>query len=845
VLDSRADGRIPVAPTHRWERGNGQVGVNAPNWLTFEVFRPYFDGGESAVTAIQARGPAVAAKLFTQHDTTTPRFGMVMPASFRGLLVEESRLAAYRVERPTDLPAELASPGWTALAEAYRYRDDLTGTDRSSLALWLVAAVLPTAVIELAPIDLAPERCGRPDAATVQLARATALFQRDGLTSATGAAFAALTEAPTPTVAQLQACAGWGYILARHAADWSAAEAYAARARRICNELSADLPAFARAVWQARLRLREVTLAERAEDLNLAWDLLEQAQCAGAESAAHTLEQEAVATEMRRRILDRRIEIAVKRGDDDAQEAAIREGLALDPYDVKIRMQAAQAAERRGEFDRALAGYLLASRLGPYGTGFALLRAAECATRLRHTELARVLCERAVRAAPRSERARAALVEMCAATSDEPMAAMLRRPADGYRANWHYRMYGAYFNLGPAQSPCLYASIPTFAYEFAVAGACPRLDLQRIMPPAFRRNLVRESGLPEFAVRHPAHLPDVLRTPAWDQLCYWIAGFGRSDLRRQYLIGKLLFRLGFRTVVMELMPDRPVADLREPLEFYHYRLREMARYTDSVGGRVRVEPSGAFAMVDHPACPLHLKLTGATFAVVYTARGTKSVADAARWRDRAQEYLDAVLDSDEFTPFEKTMLESRFYRGVGFVPFMRGDRAGTVADMERAEELARAVPAGDAWEEYLRRENLHACLESRSKEAFGLGDIPRGHRRTEAFLALDPHDPKSQIELAESLTKQRRFAEAGEAYLRAARLGPLGTALAYAMAGECFTRAGNDTVAEDCFVQALRIDPYAISAARGWQRVAGDGTGPLAQEYVTQLEAWGAQRGER
>jgi tetratricopeptide (TPR) repeat protein len=186
------------------------------------------------------------------------------------------------------------------------------------------------------------------------------------------------------------------------------------------------------------------------------------------------------------------------------------------------------------------------------------------------------------------------------------------------------------------------------------------------------------------------------------------------------------------------------------------------------------------------------------------------------------------------------MWHSRFYRGASFAPFLARDRAAVVADMDLSEELARAVPTSNPREEFLKAENLHACLESRSKEAFAMDDLALGHRRTEEFLALDPYDPKSNIELAESLLRQDRHREAGDAYLRAARLGPLGTAIAYSMAGECFDRAGERTLAEDCFVQALRVDPYSISAARGWRRVGS--ADPLAQQYADQLEAWGAAR---
>jgi tetratricopeptide (TPR) repeat protein len=837
-----------VVLVERWRRSHGRIGVSAPSWLTFEVHRPYFDGEQSELTAIQARGPVLAARRFEQRAPQAPRFGMVMPASFRQLLVEESRLTDYRVARPTDLPAALASPDWALLAEGFRDRGALDEVDRAGLALWLVAACLPDAVLDVAPSDADAGACADPLPALLQYARATALFQREGLSARTDAAFRPLVSAPRPTIAHVQAIAAWAYLTARHGADDSAALDQARQAARLLGVIAPTLPPFEQGIWRARLLLRESTYAERHRDLDAAWRLLGEASDASAQGAPATPEDGAVALEMRRRILDRRVEVAVRREDGPAEEAAIAEGIAIDPYCVKIRMQAAEAAERRGQLDDALAGFLLAARLGPYGTAFALLRAATCARRGGRDEVARVLEERAFRAAPRSERTRAALEAACTAAGDDALADVVRRAAGArsgapaYANNWHFQMYGAYFNLGPSHSPCLYARIPQLAYEFAVGGDYPRVDVQRVMPPAFRTNLVRESGLAAFGVSHPAELPPAYRTDAWEQLCAWVADFDRSDLQRQYLTSLVLFRLGFRTLVLELVPERPVSSLSTPLEFYHYHWRDIAQYAASVGTSL-VPPTVTFEMAEHPDCPLHLRLAAAVFGVVFSARETKSVDDAIRWREAAQAHLDAMLASDEFTPFEKTMLASRFYRGVSFVPHMLGKRIDLEEDMDRAESLAREVPASTPWERYLRQENLHACLESRSKEAFALRDIELGHRRTKEFLAIDPYDPKSHIELAESLAKQDRFREAADSYLRAARLGPLGTAIAYAMAGECFERAGDPVAAEDCFVQALRVDPYAVSAARGWRRsAAGTGQGGLAAEYADRLEEWGAAR---
>jgi Tfp pilus assembly protein PilF len=133
-------------------------------------------------------------------------------------------------------------------------------------------------------------------------------------------------------------------------------------------------------------------------------------------------------------------------------------------------------------------------------------------------------------------------------------------------------------------------------------------------------------------------------------------------------------------------------------------------------------------------------------------------------------------------------------------------------------------------------------MESRAKEALRLGDPALAHQRLTEGLALDPYHPLSTIELAESLAQQGKYAEAATYYQRAARLGPYGTALAYNMAGECLRKAGEDALAEDCFVQALRIDPHAVSAARGWQRTAGPALAQLAGEYADGLTAWGESR---
>ncbi|QNA77280.1 hypothetical protein C8250_040530 [Streptomyces sp. So13.3] len=835
----------------RWRFSHGVVGVNAPSWLTFEVHRPYLDGADSPLAEIQARAPLLAARRFDQRAATALRFGMNMPTSYRRLLIEESRLREYRAVVPTDLPAHLASASWTRLTQAYIRRAELDPVDRATLAQWLVAVCLPAAVLEVVPDDLDRLRCRDEVEATAQAARAAALFQAEGLSARTAAAFQVLVEDPPDTLCHAQAAGSWGYLLARHAGDDAAAPDLARQARELLARAAGGRTAFECAIAAVRLDLREVMRAEREEDFDGAATLLAAAAASLEPLTPAGPDDELLLLEARRRLIDRRLEIAVRREDAAGEQQALAEGIALDPYSVKIRMQAAQAQQRLGRPDRALAGYLHAARLGPLGTGFALVAAAECARQAGHEEFALLLAERAFRAAPRSARTKQLLVDGYARVGEEALAKVARRAGrrtcrpPGYENNWHYQMYASYFNLGRSRSPNLYAELPTLAYRHAAAGTAPEITYQRLMPPAFRGNLVRESGLAEFAVAHPAELPQHLRTPAWEHLCEWVDGFEKADPDRQLLTSALLFRLGFGRLVLDLIPQRPAAELSGPAELRLHHWRDLVRYVGSVGGgRQQVAaPTTSFDVARHPDCPLRLRFVIAVFAVVFHARETKSLDEALAWRAIAEQALTELLADPDCTPLDRLMLESRFYRSVTYVPFLQRDEARLTAEMDRAEELARAITSATPYEEFLRRENLRACLESRSKEALGFGREDLAHRRITEVIALDPYEPKSHIELAESLVRQGLHREAADAYLRAARLGPTSTAMSYGLAGECLAKAGLPELAEDCFIQSLRIDPYAVSSARGWARTGrDDGMGALGREYRDGLEAWAATR---
>jgi hypothetical protein len=366
----------------------------------------------------------VAASRFEKRAPTRLRFGMTMPASYRQLLIEESRLAAYQAANPADLPGELASPAWRRMSQAYLDRRDLDPVDRAGIAHWLIAVCLPDAVLDVVPQDLGADECQDPVAAVTQAARAIALFGSRGLSDRTRAAYACLTSRPAPTAVHVQSLASWGYILARHAADASAAPGLLDRATALLADITGKISEFEHGMLTTRLALRAVMHAERQGDfaaaaaqLKSAWDNLTALTPGDREDGL-------VLIESRRLRIDRRVEIAVRPATWLRKRRFAR--LRRSPC-VKIHMRLARRESAAGEHEQALAQYLHAARLGPYGTA-SRAAAGRGGAQDGHDEFARAPTERAPRRAARRRHPRRALVAACLDAGDEPLAEVTSAP---------------------------------------------------------------------------------------------------------------------------------------------------------------------------------------------------------------------------------------------------------------------------------------------------------------------------------------------------------------------------------------------------------------------------------
>jgi tetratricopeptide (TPR) repeat protein len=194
---------------------------------------------------------------------------------------------------------------------------------------------------------------------------------------------------------------------------------------------------------------------------------------------------------------------------------------------------------------------------------------------------------------------------------------------------------------------------------------------------------------------------------------------------------------------------------------------------------------------------------------VQKAKTRASLAELDDWSKRLEMAFAAVKDGEN--GFTAQLFRSRFYRGMGFLPQAAGDREAMIRTMDVAEHQARDLAPATAAEEILYRENLHAVLESRTKEALWLNDLDLAASRAAELTRVDRYDTKAWAELGQVHYLQENWQRAAEAYVVAAMLGPPASSVGRYMAGVCFRKLGLDFLAAFLFKETLEIDPLGIS----------------------------------
>jgi tetratricopeptide (TPR) repeat protein len=338
-------------------------------------------------------------------------------------------------------------------------------------------------------------------------------------------------------------------------------------------------------------------------------------------------------------------------------------------------------------------------------------------------------------------------------------------------------------------------------------------------PPSFREGLLRLTGLPRYRVRDPRELAPALRTPRWQRLCDALDRYDASPLEVRCRVVRLLGKLGLYRAVLDRVTEPGAQELGSsaPAAELAY-LRVLARVLISEDGEGPFDPAEFARLATHAPRGSPVRILALNHLAVQHAKRGDDIAAVERGLrlhhaeiQRARPGLDEVGYAVQM---------SRHHRAAGFLPMLRGDRAGVVREMEQCQRYAERLPRDTLEQRIAADELLHAALESRTKEALWLGDLGLAEARARRLVDLCPLDPVGRDHLAQVLLEQGRLEEALDVYLSAARLGAPEAEAAWFMAGQCYEALGAPERACDAYLTALRYDPLGISAAERLAAVA-------------------------
>jgi tetratricopeptide (TPR) repeat protein len=334
------------------------------------------------------------------------------------------------------------------------------------------------------------------------------------------------------------------------------------------------------------------------------------------------------------------------------------------------------------------------------------------------------------------------------------------------------------------------------------------------MPPAFRAQLASEAGDLQYAADDPRGLPSPLRTAPWEALCKALDEWHALPVERKCRLLILLHSLCFYALAEHLPSPYETTDWQRDVG-----AAELAFWAASSGFMVNLPKRMAdyvdadlsvFAALAREGPPASVvRFNGAVMVFVHKAKTGRPLDEISEWAAVVEgAFLDTVAG---LRGFAAELLTSRFYRAMGFLPQRAGDKSELVRVMDLAERHATRLTASDDAEQILRSENLHAVMESRTKEAISLGDLDTALVRAQRVVEVDPCDSKALVELGEVRFMRKEWQAAAQAYLAAATLGPPASAIGRHMAALCFKELGETTLSAFLFKETLETDPLGIS----------------------------------
>ncbi|WKU05362.1 tetratricopeptide repeat protein [Micromonospora sp. HUAS LYJ1] len=519
--------------------------------------------------------------------------------------------------------------------------------------------------------------------------------------------------------------------------------------------------------------------------------------------------------------------------------------LALDPTGAATRLLAADAARAAGDREAARTHYRVAARTGLTERTSALAGLLDLATPGANSEPT----DGSAPAADTGELVGAVadlLATDCRAERDRLAVLVARRPALEGRVcadavRWAVAVqhpaagarplplerYRPFLDLSPSaildpvDTPPVAIHTPLMSYAAVLERREPwfrEIHPQRATAVMFRDELQATAAVYGYA--SDAASADYATWLAASDGCPpevrdRLANVSDLPLLDRALLGRLLSALGFHAEAKRILPG-PDVPVRAPESAYALASWIFAEQMLTTGHAAELEPHFR-TLYDQLGDDVRYART----RVVTTINATVNAArrrepdTIARWRKLGEEDLARYTGLPEVSEFDAAIMTSRWFRAMGFLPFLTGDRDLLRADMDRWLGIAREVTGHDEHTRIIAADNYFPAVETAVRTHTFLDEHDAALALVDELAQrIDPIDPKTWLTAGELRYQAGDHDGALQAYLRAAHLQfPYGR-ISWFNAGQLHEQLGRADLAAECYRLSLAHWPTGVTPLR-------------------------------
>jgi tetratricopeptide (TPR) repeat protein len=385
-------------------------------------------------------------------------------------------------------------------------------------------------------------------------------------------------------------------------------------------------------------------------------------------------------------------------------------------------------------------------------------------------------------------------------------------------------LLGAYLDLTSETGPLHAQTVADAGQHLQDGAVMPTYQINTTS--VLRHNLAQECSV--CVLTDPRDLDSSARSSRWNGLCEFLDAWPDLDVVSQTRTAVVLSKLGFWDLVRQLI-DPEIKATQSPEHARLALLRSNAAVKSRAAlpealttARGILENSATFADFDADT-----RLRAAINLVVHHAKTDRSLAAMRRWAEVATQQRHVGVNP---------VLESAYWRGVSYIPFLERNHGEVRRMLDEAERAGDRAFTDPDTPDLLARENRYPLLETRGRAEQSAGNLEAAEASYQALTQHDPDDARAHIRLADYWFKASSWPLALASYQRAAGLGAPYTAYAFTQLARCARQLGDTEYAIAALSLAIRFDDQGVTPLVILRELATSTHG------LGQLAAWCTQR---